>query len=125
MKRENERELEALNRELEPIRQAEWELNAPMRRLALRDLPGRRPRWRWRRRTGKLERDGKSGIDWFRYHKHVLRPLLFPFAQRCKETRPDTLVMEDNALLMFTLSTVSSIELLISQWFAGQVIALT
>jgi len=96
-KKENDKALEALNKELEPVIRAEWELNKPMERLGLRTKRGRKPQWRWNKKNGKLVRDSKGGIDWYRYQKHILHPLLFPFAQECQKERPDTLVMEDNA----------------------------
>ncbi len=44
-------------------------------------------------------RDGKGGIDWYRYQNEVLRLKLLPFAQGYKERRPSTVVIEDNAPL--------------------------
>jgi hypothetical protein len=40
---------------------------------------------------------GRGGIDWYRYETRVLRPLLFPFAQRMKAIRLNTVVQEDGA----------------------------
>ncbi len=39
---------------------------------------------------------GRGGINWYRYQKKILQPLLLPFAKRLKEKRPGTLVQEDN-----------------------------
>jgi len=96
-KAENNAELRLLNDQLEEQARSDWELNTPMRRLRLRSIPGSQPQWNFNQKNGKLERDGNGGIDWFRYQKHVLKPLLFPFAQACLQDRPATVVMEDNA----------------------------
>ena len=88
------KDLEEWNEELEPIMRDAWELETKMRRLSLTTKPGRKPQWRWTKATGKLVRDSKGGIDWYRYQTKVLLPKLFPFAKSCG---PDTLVQEDNA----------------------------
>ena len=38
-----------------------------MQRLKLRNLGGRKPTWRWNKKNGKLIREGRGGIDWYRY----------------------------------------------------------
>jgi hypothetical protein len=59
---------------------------------------GRQAEWKFTKVNGKLVREAKrGGIDWFRYLFNVLVPKLFPFAERCKEAQPDTLVQEDRA----------------------------
>ncbi len=69
-----------------------------MRRTHLtRNLRERKPEWKWDKAHGKLVRDGKGGIDWYRYQNKVLRPKLLPFAVECKKERPNTIVMEDGA----------------------------
>jgi hypothetical protein len=69
-----------------------------MGRLGLRAPSGPKPQWKWQQKTGKLERSKtKGGIDWYRYQKEILHPKLFPFAQECAKTRPDTIVQEDRA----------------------------
>jgi hypothetical protein len=107
-KRKAEADLEEWNAELEPKARAEWELNTPMRRLRLRTMPGKAPQWRWNQANGKLVRKGKGGIDWYRYQQHIMLPRLIPFAKRCQQQRPDTLVQEDNAPSH-------------AHWFQGQV----
>lgn len=89
--------IEKLNKELEPIKKAEWELNTAMRRVGLRNPGDKKPEWRWNKQNGKIVREGKGGIDWIRYQKHILKPLLIPFAKSCLKDRPNTLVMEDGA----------------------------
>ena len=76
---------------------AEWELNNAVRRLALNNLGGVKPQWRWDKDHGKIERRTRGGIDWFRYQKQILLPHLVPFALECQKDRPNTLVMEDGA----------------------------
>jgi transposase len=39
----------------------------------------------------------KGGIDWYIYRERILKPLLFPLALSIKETRPNVVIMEDNA----------------------------
>ena len=96
-KKAAKKEIDAWNEQLEPVCKEDWEITNGIRRLALRNLPGRRPTWRWTRKTGKLVRDSKGGIDWYRYRSNIILPRLIPFAQACKSDRPETLVMEDNA----------------------------
>ncbi|KMP03202.1 hypothetical protein CIRG_02894 [Coccidioides immitis RMSCC 2394] len=38
-------------------------------------------------KTGKLVRQGKGGVDWYRYQKEVLLAKLFPFVKECLEFR--------------------------------------
>jgi hypothetical protein len=72
-KKRAEQEITLLNQQLEPIRQAEWELNTSMARLKLRNgrAPGRAPIWKWNKKNGLLSRDSKGGVDWYRYYKVV------------------------------------------------------
>jgi hypothetical protein len=87
-----------LNADLEPVMREEWELSTAMRRTGLRNKPGKKPTWRWTETTGKLVRKpGSAGIDWWRYQTCVLIPKLIPFAQACKQDRPQIVVMEDKA----------------------------
>jgi len=73
--------IEKLNKELEPLKRVEWELEAGMKRLGLRGRPGIKPQFRWEKKTGKLQRSN-GGIDWYRYWSEILIPKLFPFAKR-------------------------------------------
>ena len=68
-----------------------------MRRLGLRNKGGKTPTWKFSKAQGRLVRDNKGGIDWWRYRKEILEPLLFPFAKRCLQDRPNTIVLEDSA----------------------------
>jgi len=96
-KKQAEKEIEAMNKELEPILREEWELGTGMSRLGLRGQPGPKPAWRFTKETGKLQRGGRGGIDWYRYQKVILLPKLFPFARECAKDRPGTIVQEDKA----------------------------
>ncbi|KAJ0130726.1 Uncharacterized protein HZ326_26184 [Fusarium oxysporum f. sp. albedinis] len=65
-KKEAEEAIQAMNAELEPVMKEKWELENGMRRLGLRNLPGKKPEWSWKKATGKLMREGKNGgIDWW------------------------------------------------------------
>ena len=93
-KKEAATAIAALNEGREQRLREEWELERGVDRLALKTRSGPKPRWRWNKASGKLERRSGSGIDWWRYHKHIVEPLLIPFAKECGE---DAIVMEDGA----------------------------
>jgi hypothetical protein len=59
--------LQAKNAELEPICRTKWELESGMRRMRItRQMPGKKPIWKWSKKNGKLERSSKAGgIDWY------------------------------------------------------------
>jgi hypothetical protein len=91
-------EIEQMNKELEPLLKEQWELSNGISRLNLRQQPkGRKPRWQFNSKTGKLSRSGSGGIDWYRYQKLILIPKLLPFAKECEAIRPNTTVQEDKA----------------------------
>jgi len=96
-KKQADEAIATLNAEIEPILKEQWELSTGIQRLGLRNKGGRKPTWKFTAKTGKLIRLGKGGIDWWRYRKHILEPLLLPYAKECQITRLDTLVQEDNA----------------------------
>jgi len=60
-------------------------------------MPGKSPAWKWSKKTGKLVRDSKGGIDWYRYYRCILEAKLLPFAKECQKNRPNTIIQEDNA----------------------------
>jgi len=66
-KEQVEKEIERMNGELEPIFRNAWELKSKMGRLSLVTRSGRKPKWSWNKKNGKLARGGKGGIDWYRY----------------------------------------------------------
>ena len=84
---------------LEPIYREEWELSSGLQRMNLRAqaTPGRKPQWRFTKKTGKLSRGSGKGIDWWRYRTKILEPKLIPFAKVCAQNRPKTIVQEDRA----------------------------
>jgi hypothetical protein len=86
-----------LNQTLEAEARVRWELETGVRRLGLRNKPGRKPKWKWCTATGKLTRRKGTGVDWYRYQTQVLIPKLFPFAKECMKDRPGTIVQEDKA----------------------------
>jgi hypothetical protein len=93
-KKAAEQELAEINSLLEPKAKKEWELLLEQRRSNLRERPrGKKPTWKFTKKLGKLERSNKGGIDWFRYRKQVLEPLLLPFAKMI----PNAWVLEDGA----------------------------
>lgn len=93
-----QRELDILNAEREPKCREEWELATAMRRMNLRRNPGgRKPVWKFTKKTGKLVRDSTGGIDWWRYGRTILMGKLLPFAKECLKERPGTIVQEDKA----------------------------
>lgn len=95
-KRFADAKLKKINKKLEPDAKTDWELTNGIRRLGLRNLGGTKPQWRFTKDTGKAVRDGKGGIDWWRYQRFILLPKLLPFAKECMVDRPNTVVMEDN-----------------------------
>ena len=97
-KRAGEKELEEMNALIEPACRQEWEISNGLRRVNLRRKPGGpQPLWRFNEKNGKLIRDNKGGIDWYRYWKEILVPKLLPFAQEREVFRPGMIVQEDNA----------------------------
>jgi transposase len=97
MKRAAERDIALRNLAAEAGLREEWELANSMSRMGLRNKPGRKPQWRFNEKNGRLVRRGKGGVDWYRYQTEVLRPLLFPFAQKRLAVEPRTVVCEDRA----------------------------
>ena len=70
-----------------------------MERLgATRTRAGPKPKFIHDEHTGAyVVKEGSGGINWYRYQKHVLIPLLIPFAKECEESDKEILVQEDNA----------------------------
>lgn len=96
-KREAEEAVKRLNDEIEPEMHQLWEVTNGMRRLGLRQKPGKTPSWSWTTKNGKLTRSKRGGIDWYRYQTVILKPKLIPFAKSCLTSRPHTIVQEDKA----------------------------
>jgi len=97
-KKASQAELDALNRDNEAKCRQEWEVTTGMRRLALKNLPGKRPQWKFTKKTGKLVRESKKGgIDWYRYGKVIVEGKIIPFAKTVKQRYGDAYVQEDKA----------------------------
>ena len=95
-KRECELDLAKINAALKSKCKARWELKTGMRRMGLKILDEKKPKWTFTVAIGKIIITGKKGgITWYRYQKKVLIPKLLPFAQRCKLERPNTEVIKD------------------------------
>jgi transposase len=95
-KKEAKAFIDKLNAALEPLAKAKWE-REQARKRALRRRGGRRAVWKFDKRHGAIDRGGRGGIDWYRYQTNILLPKLFPFARKCREIRPNTVVIEDGA----------------------------
>jgi transposase len=96
-KKKADEHIQEMNEALEPILRAEWELQNGMRRLGLRNKPGKKPIWRFTKKRGKLIREKGDGIDWYCYQTQILIPKLIPFAQEYEKTRAGIIVQEDKA----------------------------
>jgi hypothetical protein len=59
--------VEQMNLSIEEEKKVEWELETGMRRVGLRTKPSKKPVWKWDKKHGKLVREGKGGINWYRY----------------------------------------------------------
>jgi transposase len=79
------RELEEMNKQREGKCKSEWEVANGLRRVNLKrpgKTPGKVPKWTFNKKNGKWVREkGKGGIDWWRYRKNVLEPLLLPHCE--------------------------------------------
>jgi hypothetical protein len=62
-KAEAQKAIDTMNKELEPIRKEEWELENGIRRLQLRGNRGVKPTWKFNSKTRKLTRREGAGID--------------------------------------------------------------
>ena len=71
-----------------------WELEYGLRRIYVtRNQLGPKAQFKHTRETGAyILEEGKGGINWYRYQEKILKALLLPFAKKCKEKRPGTLV---------------------------------
>jgi hypothetical protein len=67
-------------------------------RITRSGVPGPKPKFKHDESTGAyVRKDGKGGIDWYRYQEKILKPLLLPFAKRLKEKLGWVIVQEDGA----------------------------
>ena len=80
--------LQQMNDELEAVEKANWEIINGMKRFSTRNLPGKKPVWKWNKDHEKFVRKkGKRGIDWWRYQNVILLSKLIPFVKECNERR--------------------------------------
>ena len=91
------KELNLVNTAIEPECKAQWELDTMMRRLGLRNRPGRKPDWKFTKNNGAFVRSSTGGIDWYRYLHEILLKKLLPFAAALKCFVPNVTIMEDKA----------------------------
>ncbi len=102
-KKEAATKIGAMNAAIEPEVQAEWELSIAANRLRLdNNVPGRKPQWKFTKKTGEYVRDDKRGIDWWRYRIVILEPLLVLFTLECNRKKAlegllPMMVQEDKA----------------------------
>jgi hypothetical protein len=100
-KKEAKKWMDKVNTELEAQCKLEWELTTSIRRVRItRNIRGKKPKWKWSKKTSKLKRKvSKGGIDWYRYYKEILQKKLLSFAKQYKLSCLDMIVQEDNASL--------------------------
>lgn len=60
-KKEYAEELAKINEALKPKCKVAWELKTGVRRMGLRNLPGKKPIWKFTAKTGKVTIEGKKG----------------------------------------------------------------
>lgn len=63
-KEQSQKEIDRLNEVLKPAAKEAWELETVMANMKLRSKGGRKAKWKWIKKHGKIVRDGKGGIDW-------------------------------------------------------------
>jgi hypothetical protein len=70
-----------------------------MKRIHItRNQSGPRATFKHTEETGVyVLKEGKGGINWYRYQKKILEALFLPFAKECQKERPGTVVQEDRA----------------------------
>ena len=87
-------DLEARNAARYKEDKARWEAKQAEKRQTRR----RKPEFHHNEENGAyVLKKGRGGINWYRYQEVILKPLLLPFARKCRLKRPGTLVQEDNA----------------------------
>jgi DDE superfamily endonuclease len=98
-KRSCKADLAARNAERYKKDKEDWEMVYSIERLhATRAQSGPKAQFKHTEKTGAyILNEGKGGVNWYRYQEKILKPLLLPFAKKCLEKRPGTLVQEDKA----------------------------
>ena len=62
-KKASVQDLKKRNEELKPEMKRRWEITNELTRLSLRNLPGIKPTWKFKKDTGKMVRNSRGGID--------------------------------------------------------------
>jgi len=93
-KKAMKKDLDARNEAKEPNDKLIWEATQAIHRLhATRAQAGTRAKWVHNEENGAyIVKDGRKGINWYRYQEKILKPKLIPFAIECKKERLGTLV---------------------------------
>ena len=92
------KDLDERNSLTEAAHKQNWELETGLRRMGLRNKPGKKPVWKYNKTIGAQTRSkGRGGIDWYRYQQVILKGKLLPFTQDHKKRYPHTIVQEDGA----------------------------
>ena len=96
-KKQAEMEFRNLNEALEAEAKQKWKINTVMRRTGLRRKPGKQPQWKFTKKTNKMMRKNKSGIDWWTYQKKILIFKFLPFVKKCMFDRAGMIIQKNNA----------------------------
>ena len=87
------KDLAARNTAVEEMNRRIQEITTGIRRVRLRNKPGKKPEQRYTRKNGAFTRTkGKGGIDQYRYQEVILKKKLLPFARRYTLSYPDTII---------------------------------
>jgi transposase len=94
------KDLEARNTKRYEQDKALWELERAVEIIAIiaGGITPKKAEFKHDKSTGAyVLKQGKGGINWYRYQEVILKPLLIPFAKECLKKRPSTQVQEDGA----------------------------
>jgi len=73
-KRTATKDLDARNAAIEEANKRMWEITTGLRRVGLRNKPGKKPVWKHTKKNGAFIRTkGHGGIDWYRYQEVILK----------------------------------------------------
>jgi hypothetical protein len=102
-KKDRKADLDARNKKCEAADKKRWKKQQKEWLEAWTKAHGRGPggtrkTWKHNEETGAfVVKNGRGGINWYRYQKRILEEKLLPFARECQKDRPKTIVQEDNA----------------------------
>ena len=77
-KREASKQLDRINRALESHAKAILAEKQREKRANSTRKGGKQATWKWDKDHGKIERDSKGGIDWYRYQKVIVYACVKP-----------------------------------------------